>query len=220
MAEFDTAVGGPHDGAGVVTRGPSLEDATGVLLALHGRRGTPHGMLSTIQSIETDGLAVLAPGAVGHDWLTEPVTAPVAAHEPALGSGLRVVGRLVDRAVSAVGRERVGLFGFSQGGSLAAEWAARNPDRYGGVVTVAGPLLDGSDRSFDGSLAPGGDPTPVVVGGSESDPHVPADRVRTTARTLQTLGGSVETILADNAGHGITQTQLAATRGVVRTLAD
>lgn len=217
MSDFDTAVGGPHDGVSVVTRGPTLERAAGAVVLLHGQRATPHGALAVTESFDTDSVAFLAPGAADGRWFPGEIAAQ-SPTEPAVTSGLALVGRLVERAGRAVGRDRVALLGFSQGGCLAAEWAVRNPDRYGGVIVLAGGLLETDDRSPAGSLAPDGDATPVLLCGSRADPAVSVERLQATRAVFESLDGAVETLIAETAGHAVTPEQLAATRGILRTL--
>jgi predicted esterase len=72
--------------------------------------------------------------------------------------------------------DRIGLLGFSQGACLSLEYVARHATRYAAVVGFSGGLIGppGTPRLFGGSL----DGTPVFLGCSDIDPHIPLARVQ------------------------------------------
>jgi phospholipase/carboxylesterase/glyoxalase family protein len=80
------------------------------------------------------------------------------------------------------------LGGFSQGACLAAEYALRNPRRYGGLLLYTGGFLGppGASPVRTGDFAR----TPAVLGTSDPDDWVPAGRVRETAAALEALGAA------------------------------
>jgi predicted esterase len=102
------------------------------------------------------------------------------------------------------------LLGFSQGACLAAEFAARNARRYGGVASLSGGLIgpNGTPRDYEGSL----DGTPVFLGCSDVDSHIPAERVRQSAEVLERLGGEVTMRLYPGMGHTIIENELETVR--------
>src|SRR4030095_15336535 len=109
--------------------------------------------------------------------------APVAGNEPALSRALGVVAATIDALVrDGVAPERIVLLGFSQGGCLALEYAARNARRYAALVGLSAGLIGpkGTPRAYAGSLQG----TPVFLGCSDSDPHIPLWRVRETMAML------------------------------------
>src|SRR5438874_13779459 len=75
------------------------------------------------------------------------------------------------------------LLGFSRGACLNLEFVARNAPSYGGVPGLSGGLIgpDGTPRDYPGSLAG----TPVFLGCSDVDFHVPKERVQLTAEVLR-----------------------------------
>jgi len=108
------------------------------------------------------------------------------------------------------------LLGFSQGACLTLEFAARNAQRYGGVVGFSGALIGPNDmpRNYAGSLAG----TPVFLGCSDVDFHVPKERVQETAEVLQHLGGSVTERFYPNMEHTVNQDEIDFVRGMMQIL--
>ena len=97
--------------------------------------------------------------------------------------------------------ERVALIGFSQGGCLALEYAARNAKRYGAVAGLSAGLIGppGTPRAYPGSLAG----TPVFLGCSDVDGHVPLARVHESRDVLGTHGRAGERAhLSAHGPHG------------------
>jgi predicted esterase len=113
--------------------------------------------------------------------------------------------------------DRVVLLGFSQGACLTLEFAARSARRYGAVVGWSGGLIGppGTPRDYEGSLSG----TPVFLGCSDTDPHIPADRVRETAEVLRRLGGEVDMRIYPGLGHTVNEDELEAARQLVSAVA-
>ncbi|ESP88434.1 alpha/beta hydrolase [Candidatus Halobonum tyrrellensis] len=209
-------VEGPHADQPVVTEGADLDDARAAVVMVHGRGATARSILGMADEFGTDHVAYLAPSAARNTWYPQSFLAETDENEPHLSSALSFVGRLVDRAADAVGYDRVALLGFSQGACLASEWAARNARRYGGVIAFSGGLIGppGTPREYDGDL----DGTPAFVGCSDSDPHIPLERVHETAEVLEAIGAEVDERIYEGMGHGINEEELAAAKGVVTSL--
>ncbi|MDX1660788.1 MAG: dienelactone hydrolase family protein, partial [Gemmatimonadota bacterium] len=132
-----------------------------------------------------------------------------------LESALEVVGALVARLDGVgIASETVVLAGFSQGACLALEYAARNARRWGGVVGLSGGLVGppGTPREYDGSL----DGTPVFLGCSDRDPHIPVERVHETAEVMERLGGEVDERIYPSMGHTVNEDELRAAAEVLR----
>jgi phospholipase/carboxylesterase len=117
--------------------------------------------------------------------------APIKDNEPWLSSALAKVGSLVKQAVDAgVSLEHIFICGFSQGGCLSAEFAARNPARYGGVISLTGGLIGPPDvdlhhpGNFAGMSA--------LFSSGDPDPHVPWSRVAASAEQFRAMGAEVQ----------------------------
>ena len=163
------------------------------------------------------GCAYLAPQAAGYAWYPNSFLAPIASNEPGLSSGLAVIASLLEKLAEAgIPPERTILLGFSQGACLSLEFAARNARRYGGLAGLSGGLIgpDGTPRDYPGSL----DGTPVFLGCSDVDPHVPKKRVELSAEVLQRLGGNVTTRLYPRMGHTVNRDEIRQVQDMMSAL--
>jgi predicted esterase len=120
-----------------------------------------------------------------------------------------MVARLIEElAGRGVPSEQVVLMGFSQGACLALEFTARHARRYAAVVAFSGGLIGppGTARDYTGHL----DRTPVFIGCSDVDPHVPLERVHESTAALHRLGGVVDERIYPRMGHTINTDELRA----------
>ncbi len=174
-----------------------------VLVLLHGRGDSPAGILRLVDDIYVRGVRYLAPAAAGRVWypgeLTEPVTQRRRAY---LDSAFGQVERALAEARSlGVDPEDVVLAGFSQGASVATEFATRRPRRYGGLVALAGGLLGPTDEL--GPRAGSLDGTPAVCGVGGDDPHVSVEHAEATAAALSQMDADASAETYQGVGHAI-----------------
>jgi predicted esterase len=208
---------GPHDGLPVLAAGAPPERAVAAMVLLHGRGASAEDILTLVPELQAPDWAFLAPQAAGGTWYPNSFRAPIESNEPWLSSALDVVAGLVDRLGAAgLPAERVLLLGFSQGACLTLEYAARNARRYGGVAGLSGGVIgpDGAPRSDHGSLAG----TPVFLGCSDHDPHIPEHRVHHAAEVLRGLGAEVTAILYPDLGHSVNQDEVQHVRDIMGRL--
>lgn len=206
-----------HQGQPVLTLGTALDEATAAMILVHGRGATAESILTLVPEIDQPGFAYLAPQAANQTWYPHSFLAPLAQNEPWLSSALAALGDVVSQALQAgIPAEKLILLGFSQGACLASEYAARHARRYGGVAALSGGLIgpDGTPRDYPGSLAE----TPVFLGCSDIDPHIPKARVLESADILKRLGGDVTARLYRGMGHTVNQDELDAVRTVMANL--
>ncbi|MDZ4700973.1 MAG: dienelactone hydrolase family protein [Rhodothermales bacterium] len=211
----------PHTGGSVAVAGAPLAGALAVVILVHGRGASAEGMLDLARHFWRDDVAYLAPQAAGATWYPHSFLAPITRNEPGLSSALWVLDGLVEQAGAAgVPAERVLLVGFSQGACLALEFAARHPRRYGGVAALSGGLIGSGehpgapppdDKAFvyPGSLAG----TPVLLGCSDNDPHIPVARVHRSAEVLTALGAVVDKRIFPGMGHTVHPDEIAVIEG-------
>lgn len=153
----------------------------------HGRGATAPSLLSLGAEIPLPELAFVAPQAAGYTWYPYSFLEPLERNQPHLDSALAVLDSLVQQ-VEKLGKDprQIFLLGFSQGACLVLEYTRRYPRRYGGVFGLSGGLIGPPGTRFegDGSLAG----TPIFLGCSDHDPHIPASRVRESSQALQAMG--------------------------------
>ena len=214
MATQKNTVQGPHQGQPVWTAGEPLDQAKAALLMVHGRGARAEDILSLVDELAQPGFAYLAPQAANNTWYPNRFTAPISSNEPWLSSALAFVGEVFDQIIQAgLLPERIMLLGFSQGACLTLEYAARNARQYGGVVGLSGALIGPNDtpRDYKGSL----EGTPVFLGCSDVDFHVPKERVQQTADVFRRLGGEVTERLYPDMDHTINQDEIDFVRSMM-----
>src|ERR1700719_4606522 len=197
--------------------GAPLQRAKAAVIMLHGRGASAESMLSFADVFAQPDIAYLAPQAPDSTWYPYSFLTPLAHNEPALSRSLATVGStLAILASEGFGPERVVLIGFSQGGCLALEYAARNAGRYGGLAGLSAGLIGppGTPRNDPGSLSG----TPVFIGCSDSDAHIPLARVHESTQVLRRLGGDVTERIYPGMGHTINDDEVKHVRGILAGL--
>lgn len=218
MSEQGEVMRGPHQGLPVLLAGEPLASARAAMILMHGRGATAEDILMLAEELAQPGFAYLAPEASGNTWYPNSFLAPIASNEPGLSSALALITSLLAQVNDAgITAERVVIAGFSQGACLLLEFVARHAQRYGGVIALSGGLIgpDGTPRDYPGSLAG----TPVFLGCSDIDPHVPKERVLLSAEVLQALGGRVTAKLYPRMGHTINRDEILQARSIVAGVA-
>ena len=201
----------PHHGQPVLTYGPRPADARVTTIMIHGRGATAESILALADELRLDDVAYVAPQAADNTWYPYSFLAPIPRNEPGITSGIGVIASLVARlAEDGVGAERIALLGFSQGACLSLEFAARHARRYAGVFGLSGGLIGppATPRDYPGSF----DGTPVFLGCSDVDAHIPVERVNESADVFRRMGASVDERIYAGMGHLVNADELAAVR--------
>jgi predicted esterase len=208
----------PHAGQPVLEHGSPLSDARLAVILVHGRGGSPDAMIALARDLVVADVAYFAPSASGGTWYPYSFLAPIHQNEPGLSSGLRVLSQLVDMiARNGLPHERVALLGFSQGACLALEFAARHARRYAGVIGLSGGIIgpSGTPRPYTGWF----NDTPIFLGCSDVDAHVPLERVHESADVFRRLGAAVDERIYPQMGHIINQDELDAVKTLLANAA-
>lgn len=190
-----------------VLAGKEPGKAAGVLILLHGRGASAEDILSVAGHLQTQELALMAPQATNHTWYPYSFMAPPSENEPWLSSAIELLSEVTkDLQGKNFESKDIYLLGFSQGACLTLEFAARNATRYGGIIAFTGGLIGDKiyAENYKGDFAG----TPVFIGTSDPDPHVPVERVNATESILKKMNASVTKKIYRNLGHTINQDEL------------
>jgi len=208
----------PHRNIRISLAGEPLTSARGAIIMLHGRGATARTAIELATSIAPSGMAIFAPQATEFSWYPHRFIRPVAENEPFLSSALAAIDRIVAQ-LSSSGHptHRIIIGGFSQGACLALEYVARFPARFGGVLGFSGGLI--GDDSLPLIVTHEGTPlagTPIFLGSSDHDAHIPLDRVRETAAVFLQLGAKVTTRIYPGYDHLVNDEELAIASSMVQ----
>lgn len=208
-----------HQDQPVQYGGRSLENADFAVILVHGRGSTAQQILTLAQHLNRPDAAYVAPQAFANTWYPHSFLAPIEQNEPYLSSALRVIGDLIRHIEQAgIPPERMLLGGFSQGACLVSEYVARNARRYGGLFVLSGGVIgpEGTPRNYPGTLAG----TPVFLGCSDRDPHIPLARVRESTDVFQALGGAVTEKIYPAMAHTVNDDEIAHIVQMLGTVGD
>ena len=204
----------PHGGQPVAEAGVALGQAPAVVIMVHGRNAAPANILELARRFDRPALTYLAPAAAGGTWYPYSFMADIATNEPGISSGIAVLDALVTRVERAgIPKSRIVLAGFSQGACLTSEFAIRHPARYGGVLVFTGGAIGPAGTTWTGTG--NFDGTPVFIGCSDRDAHVPESRARETAEVFTRLGADVTLRIYPGMGHVVNDDEIAFAQGLL-----
>lgn len=196
----------------VAQGGKDLATAKKILILLHGRGASAQDIIGLAEHLEVKDFAWLAPQATNNTWYPYSFLAPPDQNEPWLTSVLSVMDQVVEKVKQGgVTDQQIYFAGFSQGACLTLEFVTRNARRWGGVVAFTGGLI--GDRVYTERYRGNFDGTPVFIGSSDPDPHVPVQRVQESSKILTSMGAIVTERIFKNMGHTVSleEIQLANT---------
>lgn len=194
--------------------GTTLEKAKKVLIMLHGRGGFAEDMLGLSEHFKIKDFALVAPQAYNNSWYPLSFMAPEEQNQPWLDSALELLKELEQELnEKGIPSENIYFFGFSQGACLALEYTTRNAKRYGGVIAIIGGLI--GDHINTGNYITDFEKTPIYLGTSDPDSHVPVERVKQTAEILKNKNAEVELRIHKNAGHVILLEELGVVNNFI-----
>lgn len=194
--------------------GVSLLDAEKAMIMVHGRGATAQSILELAKYFEQPGMAFIAPQATDNTWYPYSFLMPLEQNEPYLSSALEVLRTLVNRITdNGIPSKNVYLLGFSQGACLSLEFAARNAQQYGGIFGLSGGLIgpSGTLRNYEGTF----NGTPVFLGCSDVDAHIPEKRVLESAEVFQKMGAAVTTQIYPNMPHTIIEDEIKRVNAIL-----
>jgi phospholipase/carboxylesterase len=198
----------------IITAGKAFTGNGKVLIMVHGRGGSAEDILSLSSHLNVNDFTLLAPQATNNTWYPYSFLAPTMENEPWLSSALNLLGELLnDSYDKGMQSENIYFAGFSQGACLTLEFVARNANKYGGVVAFTGGLI--GDKIYPENYKGDFKNTPIFIGSSNPDPHVPVERVYATANILRNMNAAVTEKIYNNQGHTINQDEIDCANNIV-----
>jgi phospholipase/carboxylesterase len=198
----------------IITGGKKLENAKKVLILLHGRGAPAQDILGLATHLNVSDFALIAPQATNYSWYPYSFLVPPEQNEPWLTSALGLIDDVVADIVKAGIVERQIYFtGFSQGACLTLEYIARHAKRWGGVAAFTGGLI--GDKLYPRNYSGDFDGTPVFIGTSDPDPHIPVQRVHETTKQLRDMQAKVTQEIYPDIGHTITEEEIRKVNALI-----
>jgi len=193
----------PHAGQPILRAGAAPDAARAAMIMIHGRNAGPANILDLAPVLDRPEFLYVAPAAAGGTWYPFSFMAPRENNEPGISSGLFVIESVVNQLLTTgFAPHQIMLLGFSQGACLTSEFSIRHARRYGGVMALSGGLIGPPGTSWDDVTAPLDD-TPVFLGCSDVDAHIPAERVLESEAVFRRLGANVTRKLYPGMGHTV-----------------
>jgi len=187
--------------------GLPLSEAKKAIILIHGRGATAESILSLVPHLNLTDYAILAPQANGNVWYPFGFMASDEGNKIALENSLNVLGQVWNEIIAAgIPAKNVFISGFSQGACLSLEFAARNAQKLGGVVAFTGGLI--GEKLKPENYAGDFQGTPIYIGSSDRDFHVPASRINESADLLHKMGADVHVELFDDPDHTIREKEI------------
>lgn len=191
----------------IAIAGKPLKDATKALIMVHGRGGSATDILSLAELLPVADFALLAPQAEAHTWYPYSFMEKQEHNEPALSASLDQLEHTVQTVRDAgLPDSAIYFLGFSQGACLTLEYCSRHARRWGGTIAFTGGLI-GDQLNLDQYKGDFGG-TPVLITSGDPDPHVPVQRVQTSADLLRTMHASVQVEIFPSRPHTISREEL------------
>lgn len=191
----------------VLQRGSSIQEASHLIVLLHGRGGTASGILDLAEELANPDFCILAPQAANNVWYPYGFMEEEKRNEPFLSSSVKAIKDLIEQAFTYIPKNQMFIVGFSQGACLALEVTTRFADKYGGIVAFTGGLigkkLDAS--KYHGDFAG----TKVFISNGDHDPYIPLERSRQSKDLMEKMGATVMLKVYDGRPHTILQDEIS-----------
>ncbi len=191
----------------IIYSGTELNKATKALIMIHGRGGTAEDILALASYFDLQDFALAAPQATNNSWYPSSFLAPISQNEPWLSSALDLLKVLTDDlSDQGISNENIYFLGFSQGACVTLEFTARNAKQYGGIIAFTGGLIGNkiNTENYRGDFKH----TPVFIGSSNPDPHIPVERVYASSNILKSMNADVTEKIYPDMGHTINQDEI------------
>lgn len=206
----------PHQNQPIAATGVELSKAKTAMIMIHGRGASAQSILGLSKELSnTQEMTIIAPQASNHTWYPYSFLAPTENNQPGIDSGLQAISDIIAKLEQeGITKENIFLLGFSQGACLASEFVARNPEKYAGLIALSGGLIGESITldSYSGDLQK----TPVFMGCSDIDAHIPKERVNDTATVFEKLNAQVTKKLYPGMGHLVNEDEIEHINALIK----
>ena len=198
----------------LLSSGTALESASDAMILIHGRGADAQSIMDLSAYFPKPGRVFLAPQAGLKRWYPQSFLAPLPENEPDLSDALdRLESLVLDLMNHNLAPEQIYIGGFSQGACLTAEFAARYPRRYAGLLIFSGGLIGPQIKHTP--VAGTWHNMPVFIGCSDIDPHIPLKRVKETAAFFEQGGAIVNLQITPGMVHTISLEELETARKMI-----
>jgi phospholipase/carboxylesterase len=200
----------------IFTAGKKISEAKKALVMIHGRGAYAEDILSLAGYFNLNDFALIAPQAENNTWYPYSFLAPPIQNEPWLSSALNILSEVVaDINNEGIDSGSIYFLGFSQGACLMLEFITRNAKKYGGIVAFTGGLIGDKiyAENYNGDFMN----TPIFIGSSNPDPHVPVERVYATENILKNMHADVTAKIYSNMGHTINKDEIEQANALIFT---
>lgn len=208
---------GPHQPESIYQTGAAVKEAEYAFVMIHGRGASAPSILGLANELDhKDKIHFRAPQASGYTWYPYSFLAPTEQNQPGLNSGLQAVyNTIASLEKDGLSKDRIFILGFSQGACLASEFMARHPAKYAGLIMLSGGLIGNQidADSYHGDLSG----TPVFMGCSDIDPHIPVTRVHESETIFEKLGADVTKKIYPNMGHLVNEDEIRHINGLINS---
>jgi phospholipase/carboxylesterase len=198
----------------VLIKGKKLGEGSKALIMVHGRGASAEDIVSLSSYLQLDDFTIIAPRAKGNTWYPYSFLEPPEANEPWLSSAISVIKEIVSDITGAgIPMKHIYFLGFSQGACLTLEFVTRQAVGYGGVCAFTGGLIGNKihSESYKGNF----EGTPLFIGTSDPDPHVPVIRVQETANIIRSMNGTLTLKIYPGMGHTINEDEIQTANKVI-----
>lgn len=191
----------------IIYEGKALDQAKKVAIMIHGRGASAAGILGLSDHLNLSDFALIAPQAPGNTWYPYSFMAPDDSNQPSFSKSMQTVDAIIkDLIKKGFSSEQIYFIGFSQGACLSLEYTTQYAQRYGAVIAFTGGLIG---EKFNPSKYHGDfQGTPVFIGSSHRDMHVPLSRIEESVKQIEKMGASVKTMIFQDTQHTIRQEEV------------
>lgn len=187
--------------------GIPLDQAKKVAIMIHGRGATAESILGLADHLNLLDFALIAPQAPGSTWYPYSFMAPDDSNQPSFSESMHTVDAIIkDLIKRGFFPEQIYFIGFSQGACLSLEFATQHAQKYGAVIAFTGGLIG---EKFNPSKYHGDfQGTPVFIGSSHRDMHVPLSRINESTKQIEKMGANMKTMIFQDTQHTIRQEEV------------